>query len=515
MAQGHHKGTGTYIVVALILAVITYIEYWIVEFPPTWMDPSWILAAVVIMSIAKFWMVIWYFMHLKDDPKIYTGFFMSGMVIGLGTFVVLMAMFLLPRAVAPVFADAPPAEHGAGYGYGEAALSEEQRALIDSDGASRSAAERAAAPRPRDGSLSVTPPPAASDTFALRADARDDTADAETADAQAETASDDSADATPAADAPDAIAAEAPGVAVFDVELGASTYAQCMGCHQPTGTGVPGAFPPLAGHAADLYRAEGGREYLIDVILYGLQGAIEVGGTTYNGIMPAFPSLSDEAIAAVLNHTLTEWGNADAIGTIEYITAAEVTAQRGRDLTRDDVLALRQALVFASDEADEASAAPGDDEADADEAAAPADAAAASADPTFDTALGASTYANCVGCHQPTGAGIPGAFPPLVGHVTDLFNADGGRQYVIQMMLYGVQGAIVVNGNTYNGFMPGWQQLSDEAIAAVINHTLTEWGNADLIDDFDAIRAAEVAAERGLGLSAGDVYQRRADLGLD
>ena len=513
MAHGHNKGTGTYIVVALILAVITYIEYWIVEFPPTWMDPVWILTAVVVMSIAKFWMVIWYFMHLKDDPKIYTGFFMSGMVIGLGTFVALMAMFLLPRAVAPVFADAPAVEHGASYGYGEAALSDEQRALIDSDGASRSAAERAATPRPRDGSLSVTPPAAPSDGFALRSDTQDDAADA--VDTQAETAADDSAEATPVADAPDAIAADAASVAVFDVELGASTYGQCMGCHQPTGAGVPGAFPPLAGHAADLYRAEDGREYLIDVILYGLQGAIEVGGTTYNGIMPAFPNLSDEAIAAVLNHTLTEWGNADVIGAIEYISAAEVTAQRGRDLTRADVLELRQALVFASDEADEATDEPSDAAAAAAEAEAPAEATVSSADPTFDTALGASTYTNCVGCHQPTGAGIPGAFPPLVGHVTDLFNADGGRQYVIQMMLYGVQGPIVVNGNNYNGFMPGWQQLSDEAVAAVLNHTLTEWGNADLIDDFDAIRAAEVAAERGLGLSAGDVYQRRGELGLD
>jgi hypothetical protein len=34
-------------------------------------------------------MVIWFFMHLKDDDKLYTGFFASGMVIALGTFVVL------------------------------------------------------------------------------------------------------------------------------------------------------------------------------------------------------------------------------------------------------------------------------------------------------------------------------------------------------------------------------------------------------------------------------------------
>jgi len=474
MAQGHHKGTGTYIVVALILAVITYIEYAIVEFPPTWMDPAWILTAVVVMSIAKFWMVIWYFMHLKDDPKIYTGFFTSGMVIGLGTFVVLMAMFLLPRAVAPVMADAAPP------------------------------VEQLAATPPRDGALSVTPPAAPTDGFAVRSDDEDD----------------DTTAATPT---------EAPVSAGFDAALGASSYGTCVGCHQPTGAGIPGAFPPLAGHAADLYRAEGGREYLINVILYGVQGAIEVQGTTYNGLMPAFPNLSDEAAAAVLNHTLSEWGNAEAIGTIDYIQPAEIAAQRGQGLTGADVYQQRQALVFASDEAsdegDEAAdsaaevASEGDDAAaeDAVEPAAEpaADAAARAADPSFDTALGASTYANCVGCHQPTGTGIPGAFPPLVGHTADLYNAEGGRQYLIDVMLYGVQGQIVVGGNTYAGFMPGWQQLSDDAIAAVLNHSLTEWGNADLIDDFDAIRAEEVAAQRGAGLSAGDVYQRRSALGLN
>ncbi len=505
MAHGKHSGTGLYITVAIILAVITYLEYAIVEFPPTWMSSGWVLFWVVLMSIVKFWMVIWFFMHLRDDPKIYTGFFSSGIVIGLGTFVVLMAMFLLPRAVAPVMIDGVSVADVAHAPYGAAGLSDEQRALIDSDGASRALAQRAQTPRPRDGSLVVTPPAARADGFALRSD--------EIATTEAE--------ADPAAEADGPLVAEAPVTISFDTELGASTYLACAGCHQGNGAGIPGAFPPLAGHAADLYRAEGGRPYLIGVLLYGLQGQIVVDGASYNGLMPAFSHYDDDAIAAVLNHVVTEWGNAERLDAFDAFTASEVEVERGQGLTPADMYDRRQALVFVSD-------APADAEPDADADAEPdveaepepeadvePEAAPPSADPTFDTALGATTYANCVGCHQPTGAGIPGVFPPLVGHTVDLYAAEGGRTYLIEMMLYGLQGQIVVDGATYNGAMPGWQQLSDEAVAAVINHSLTEWGNADLIDDFDAIRAAEVEALRGQGLSASDVYERRGALGLD
>ena len=59
----------------------------------------------------------------------------------------------------------------------------------------------------------------------------------------------------------------------FDEELGESTYsANCVACHQPNGEGIAGAFPPLAGHIPELYNAEGGREYIINTVLYGLQG---------------------------------------------------------------------------------------------------------------------------------------------------------------------------------------------------------------------------------------------------
>lgn len=120
--------------------------------------------------------------------------------------------------------------------------------------------------------------------------------------------------------------------------------------------------------------------------------------------------------------------------------------------------------------------------------------------------------ANCASCHQVTGEGAPGAFPPLVGHVPALYNAD--RSYLIALLLYGLQGEIEVEGQTYNGLMPAWQQLSDEEIAATLNYVSTAWGNEGALQNFEPYEAAEIAAERDVGLSSADVYALRQELGL-
>jgi cytochrome c oxidase subunit 2 len=118
---------------------------------------------------------------------------------------------------------------------------------------------------------------------------------------------------------------------------------------------------------------------------------------------------------------------------------------------------------------------------------------------------GAAVYAsNCASCHGANGAGIAGVFPPLAGHAADLAGLDGGRTYLIDALLYGLQGAIVIDGTTYSGVMPAWGQLSDEAIAAVLEHVVTLDGS-----DAPGFTAEEVAAERGKGLAAGDVLTLR------
>ena len=134
--------------------------------------------------------------------------------------------------------------------------------------------------------------------------------------------------------APAGPAAQADAGAAVD---GAGVYqTNCAACHQANGQGVPGAFPPLAGHAGELLTSQG-RDYLPTVLLYGLQGPIDVQGTTYNGVMPAWSQLSDEQLAAVVNFVLTEWNAEQLPAEFEPYTPAEFAAVRGQDLSADDV----------------------------------------------------------------------------------------------------------------------------------------------------------------------------------
>jgi mono/diheme cytochrome c family protein len=513
MAHGKQHGIGGYVAVALILGVITFIEFAIVEWPPTFMSSGWVLFWLIALSIVKFWMVIWFFMHLKDDDRLYTGFFSSGMVIAMGTFVALVFMFLLPRAVAPILATDAPAgpvdAHGSPYA---AALPEAVVANIATDGASRPLAERARAPRPADRSLVVTPPAAAVDGFEVRLDVLNGVVATEAGDLIAAEA------AVSAAEGPDP---------EFDRALGVQVYASCRGCHQPTGAGIPGVFPPLAGHAAELLQSQGGiggRAYLIDVILYGLQGPIVVDGVTYNGVMPAWPNLGDEQVAAVVNHIVAGFDGVAPPEDFDAIRTDEVAAQRGRGLSGADVHALRAGLAEAPADAAPAPAEPA--AAPAAEPAAPEPAPAptaadpivepAVADPTFDRDAAAQLYtANCAACHQPTGAGLPGVFPPLAGHTADLYAVEGGRDYLIDVMLYGLQGPITANGVPYNSLMPAWPQLGDAQIALLINHSVAGFAGVDVHPGFDAIRAEEVEARRGQGINAAQVLERRRALGLE
>ena len=124
--------------------------------------------------------------------------------------------------------------------------------------------------------------------------------------------------------------------------------------------------------------------------------------------------------------------------------------------------------------------------------------------------------AQCAACHQADGQGVAGAFPPLAGHVPDIYDLEGGRAWLIHVVLYGLAGEIEADGVTYDGVMPALPQLSDAEIAAVLNHIVTAWDNEELLDEpFVDYEPEEVAEERDLGLTAADVLEERRDLGLD
>jgi mono/diheme cytochrome c family protein len=132
--------------------------------------------------------------------------------------------------------------------------------------------------------------------------------------------------------------------------LGARTYdTYCSGCHQRSGRGIAGGFPPLAGHAPQLL-AQKGSAYMARLVLFGLSGAIEVEGTQYNGVMPAWSSLRDDEIAAVIDHVLTTWGNDQHLPKeFKPILPSEIAAARAENLTSEQLYAMRgQGAAHAS-----------------------------------------------------------------------------------------------------------------------------------------------------------------------
>ena len=104
-------------------------------------------------------------------------------------------------------------------------------------------------------------------------------------------------------------------------------------------------YPPLADSIGNELRLKHGREYLIDVVLNGMAGAIEVNGTTYVGLMPEFASLSDNEIAAALNHVLTTFNAAELPKDFTPISAAEVHAARARKISAANMPDERKSLM--------------------------------------------------------------------------------------------------------------------------------------------------------------------------
>ncbi|MGZ8376113.1 MAG: c-type cytochrome, partial [Gemmatirosa sp.] len=114
----------------------------------------------------------------------------------------------------------------------------------------------------------------------------------------------------------------------------------------------------------------------------------------------------------------------------------------------------------------------------------------------------------CAGCHQGTGRGVPGAFPPMVGSEW----VTGAPATVVRILLYGLQGPVQVAGATYEGAMPAWKDmLKDGEIAAVATYIRQMPPNAApavSVEQVAALRAAH--ADRTAAFTAAELRQAEA-----
>lgn len=283
-------------------------------------------------------------------------------------------------------------------------------------------------------------------------------------------------------------------------EQGKKVYDLCVSCHGGTGGGTPGQAPPLANSEW----VKGGEKRLLAIILKGVKGPITVHGQkgTYGGNMVGWETQPPKKIAAVASFIRSQWGN-----NAPEVTEADVEAARKEFAGQKEQWTEEQLLQIKDENYDTggaaaapapAAGAPAPAPAAAAPAAAPAPAGATAPAPapgaaaapapaaSFDLQAsikrGQAVYSlTCNACHQATGMGVPGAFPPLAG--TDYVAGDARR--MLAMVINGVTGPLKIKEVTYVvPMVPSPVQTfpalkEDQALADVINYVRNSFGNKD------------------------------------
>ncbi len=121
-------------------------------------------------------------------------------------------------------------------------------------------------------------------------------------------------------------------------KAGAASYvSNCANCHGRDGRGWD-QYPALE-QTSRVFQAPGGRDYLIDVHLYGLTSS------RWRAPMPAMGHMQDPELAAVMNHVLVSFGNKKYLeNTVRFVRPQDIRARRGAKLKPHEVNEERPSL---------------------------------------------------------------------------------------------------------------------------------------------------------------------------
>ncbi|TVQ89420.1 MAG: hypothetical protein EA397_15280 [Deltaproteobacteria bacterium] len=281
----HHSWV-FYAIIAFVLAVIT-----LIEIGPLfeWYDLG--AGPLILLSVLKFFLVVAFFMHLWDDPPIFSQMFVAPMIGGTLMVVVLMVLFNTMRPMPYEDSIAIQERYGDTFGGECSSWLRSHKSgrlycaspMLDKDRVAML------------GSLPTGEPIAMPDVGGGPED------DPETL-AAYDDASDDDARKS------------------MLISVGEGLYKQqCGACHGDDGKGNPGVYPPIAN--SDYL---GSTEFHTGIVLNGLAGPIVVNGVRYNGNMQAFaPLLTNLQIAAIVTYERNAWGNDEG-----WISPDEVAALR-------------------------------------------------------------------------------------------------------------------------------------------------------------------------------------------
>jgi len=133
---------------------------------------------------------------------------------------------------------------------------------------------------------------------------------------------------------------------------------------------------------------------------------------------------------------------------------------------------------------------------------------AAAAAPATPLEIGKKLYGgNCANCHQASGEGQPGSYPPLPGSEWVL----GSKERLAAILLGGVSGSVTVKGATFTTqVMPGWSgAFNDEKLADIMTYIRATWGNtAGAVEREDVtVARAKFASHLGTPYTEADLLK--------
>jgi len=85
-----HPGPKQYIFIAIVLAIVTGIEVAIFYIP--FLEPI-LVPALLVLSAIKFALVVLWFMHLRFDSRLYRRLFVTGLILALALFAIVLVIF--------------------------------------------------------------------------------------------------------------------------------------------------------------------------------------------------------------------------------------------------------------------------------------------------------------------------------------------------------------------------------------------------------------------------------------
>ena len=117
----------------------------------------------------------------------------------------------------------------------------------------------------------------------------------------------------------------APAVAGAAVDGAAVFASRCVACHQASGAGLPGVFPPLAG--SDYLKTKT-KDEVIATVVNGLSGKVTVNSVEYTSVMPPWSHFNDDDIANILTYVYGSWDNPGHVISAQDVARVRASTKR-------------------------------------------------------------------------------------------------------------------------------------------------------------------------------------------